>query len=353
MAAWLLLVLGAWAAGARVAAAERSLAQPYVWRSWTRLDGLPGSQVWAITQDHAGYIWLGTNEGLVRFDGVRFVSGRQLGFERVPNASVRALFVARDGSLWIGFGTGGIGRLKDRRLQMFAAEDGLPPGVVAGIVEDRRGLIWAASANGLYRLQSGHWSRVSLSTDVPTGVIDAVYADQQGRLWVGSRAGVFRSPSDAPTRFERVATMPAQSFAEDQAGHVWTVSDAGPILLTDGPPRAVSAAAAYAPGQRVVADREGQLWVATLGDGLLRVTPASNVVDQIRRPGTSSYDLVLSVFQDREGNIWAGTPRGLDRGSKGLIRSLPEPGDGITAPVQAVSAPQMGSIALATESAGR
>ena len=78
-------------AGLPAAAAEHSSTQPYVWRSWTRLDGLPGSQVWTITQDQSGYIWIGTNEGLVRFDGVRFVSGRQLGLERLPNASVRAL----------------------------------------------------------------------------------------------------------------------------------------------------------------------------------------------------------------------------------------------------------------------
>jgi ligand-binding sensor domain-containing protein len=164
MSAWLLMLLCVLMTSVGVAAAERTSTPPHVWRSWTRLDGLPGSQVWAITQDHAGYIWLGTNEGLVRFDGVRFVPGRQLGFDQLPNASVRALFVARDGSLWIGFGTGGIGHLTGRRLQTFTTRDGLPPGVVAGIVEDRRGLIWAAGANGLYRFQDGRWSRVSLAT---------------------------------------------------------------------------------------------------------------------------------------------------------------------------------------------
>src|SRR5688500_367398 len=160
MGTWLLMLLCVLMASVVAAAEERSSSTPYAWRSWTRLDGLPGSQVWAIAQDQTGYMWLGTNEGLVRFDGVRFVPGRQLGFDRLPNASVRALFVARDGSLWIGFGTGGIGRLKDRRLQTFTADDGLPPGVVAGIVEDQRGVIWSASANGLYRFQDGRWDRI-------------------------------------------------------------------------------------------------------------------------------------------------------------------------------------------------
>jgi ligand-binding sensor domain-containing protein/signal transduction histidine kinase len=347
--AWLLMFLSFFAADGDVAAEEPSSAPPYVWRSWTRLDGLRGSQVWAITQDHAGYIWLGTNEGLVRFDGVQFVSGRQLGFDGLPNASVRALSVARDGSLWIGFGTGAIGRLQGRRLQTFTTNDGLPPGVVAGVVEDRRGLIWAASADGLYRFQDGRWNRVTLAAGVATGAATAVYADRRGRLWVGTRAGVYRNTSEAHTLFERITTVAVQSFAEDGAGNVWSVGAAELTLLTANPPRAIVEATAYAPGRRIVADREGRLWIGTRGDGLLRMTRGRDViVDQVSRPGVSSHDLVLAVFQDREGNIWVGTPRGLDRGSKGLIRSLPEPGDGITAPVEAVSAAADGSVWVGT-----
>ena len=335
--------------GGVVTAEERSSAQPYVWRSWTRLDGLPGSQVWAITQDQSGYIWIGTNEGLIRFDGVRFVSGRQLGLERLPNASVRALFVARDGSVWIGFGTGGIGRLKERRLQTFTMGDGLPPGVVAGLVEDRHGSIWAASANGLYRLKDGRWGRIDLESGAPARAVNAVYADRNGRLWVGTRAGAYRNAIDAPTRFERVTAVPALSLAGDDAGNVWSVGEASLMLLSARSPRTVVEAAAYAPGRRMVADRQGRLWIGTLGDGLLRVSPGAGApVEEFSRPGVSSYDDVLAVFEDREGNIWVGTPRGLDRGSRGLIRSLPERGDGITAPVQAVAAATDGSVWVGT-----
>ena len=199
MGAWFLVLLCVLMTGVEAAAEERSSTPPYVWRSWTRLDGLPGSQVWAITQDQAGYIWLGTNEGLVRFDGVRFVSGQQLGFAQLPDRSVRALLVARDGSLWVGFGTGGIGRIQGPALRNFTTDDGLPPGAFFGIVEDRRGVVWAGSANGLYRFHDGRWDRVSLAAGLTTQAVDAVHADRQGRLWVGTRAGVYRSTSDAPT----------------------------------------------------------------------------------------------------------------------------------------------------------
>ena len=345
----LLMLVCLLTAGLPAAAGEHSSTQPYVWRSWTRLDDLPGSQVWTITQDQSGYIWIGTNEGLVRFDGVRFVSGRQLGLERLPNASVRTLSVGRDGSVWIGFGTGSIGRLKNSRLQTFTTDDGLPPGVVAGIAEDARGTIWSATANGLYRFQGPRWERVSLQSGVPAGAAYAVYADRGGRLWVGTRAGVFRSANEAPHRFERVATGELQSFAEDDAGQVWGVGTAGLTLLSANPPHAIVSATAYASGQHLVADRQGRLWIGTRGDGLVRVSRGNGVaLDQVARPGVSSNDVVLAVFEDREGNIWVGTPRGLDRGSRGLIDSQPGPGGGITAPVQAVAAASDGSVWVGT-----
>ena len=345
----LLILLCAVATGGVAAAEERPSTQPYVWRSWTRLDGLPGSQVWTITQDQSGYIWIGTNEGLVRFDGVRFVSGRQLGLERLPNASVRALFVARDGSLWIGFGTGGIGRLKDGRLQTYTMDDGLPPGVVSGVVEDRHGSMWAASANGLYQLSAGRWRRVNLEAGVPARAINTVHVDGKGRLWVGTRAGAYRSASDTPTLFERITSVPALSITGDDSGNVWGVSDVALMRLTSRSPETVVQAGAYASGRRMMADRQGRLWIGTLGDGLLRIRPGAGAgVEEFSRPGVSNYDDVLAVFEDREGNIWVGTPRGLDRGSRGLIRSLPGQGDGITAPVQAVAAAADGSVWVGT-----
>ena len=98
-----------------------------------------------------------------------------------------------------------------------------------------------------------------------------------------------------------------------------------------------------------MADRQGRLWIGTRGDGLVRVSRGNGVaLDQFARPGVSSYDVVLAVFEDREGNIWVGTPRGLDRGSRGLIDSQPGPGDGITAPVQAVAAASDGSVWVGT-----
>ena len=151
-AAWLLGLLCLLLSVAVAAEEPSDTAQlPYTWRSWTRLDGLPGSQVWVITQDHVGYIWLGTNQGLVRFDGVRFVSGPQFGFARLPNAAFVAS-VSRDGSLWV---------LQHRRerirgatIQHFTARRPAG-GRFSPMAEDHHGVIWGGSANGLYRFRTG------------------------------------------------------------------------------------------------------------------------------------------------------------------------------------------------------
>ena len=83
---------------------------------------------------------------------------------------------------------------------------------------------------------------------------------------------------------------------------MWSVGDAALTLLSASPPTPSSHAAAYAPGRRLVADRQGRLWIGTLGDGLLRVSRGQRRHrGPVRRPGVSSYDVVLAVFEDREG----------------------------------------------------
>src|SRR5699024_2927677 len=116
---------------------------------WTEKEGLPAGRVRALAQSDDGYLWLGLETGLVRFDGLRFA---RWDTSRLPDGSVWSLLSARDHSLWIGFsGTTPIVRLHNGRVTQFGAAEGLPNTLAASFYEDRGGVLWAGTLSGLFR----------------------------------------------------------------------------------------------------------------------------------------------------------------------------------------------------------
>src|SRR5689334_7489009 len=108
--------------------------------AWGSTEGLSSGTVYAIAQDPAGYLWLGTDTGLVRFDGVRFLRWTTFGNTQLPRASIRTLWFATDGSMWLGFGSlQGVSRLQSGQVRNFSAPDGIPPADITAIVEDVSG----------------------------------------------------------------------------------------------------------------------------------------------------------------------------------------------------------------------
>src|SRR4051812_33292174 len=144
-----LLIPFALAAPVRALDPPKSITQ-FTHTAWSAKDGIPGP-VRAIAQTRDGYLWLGTEAGLYRFDGLRFTPyepGRAL-----PPA-VLSLLAARDGSLWMGFGSGGIARLRDGQLTHFPPGEGFPAGGIKSIAEDAAGSIWAAGPYGFVAFQN-------------------------------------------------------------------------------------------------------------------------------------------------------------------------------------------------------
>jgi ligand-binding sensor domain-containing protein len=153
--------------------------------SWTAKDGIPGP-VRAIAQTPDGYLWLGTEVGLYRFDGLRFVAWEPSFGERIPNSSVWSLYTARDGSLWIGFSSAGIGQLHNGHLTTYSQADDVPPGGILSIVEDASGAIWAGGPYGLSKLENGKWRRVGAEAGYPAPGAQTMLVDHSGKLWVAT-----------------------------------------------------------------------------------------------------------------------------------------------------------------------
>src|SRR5262245_17255333 len=137
--------------GAPPLAADTSLPN-YVLSAWATEKGLPPGDVFAISQDVDGYLWLGTPNGLIRFDGSHFTPWTTLSPDRaLPAGPVHAIVGSPDGSLWVGIGGGGgVVRIVRGEVYQHAVADGAPGGVTA-MIQDRQGAIWVANRNGLYR----------------------------------------------------------------------------------------------------------------------------------------------------------------------------------------------------------
>src|SRR5580700_3937467 len=133
---------------------SRSLTQ-YLQRIWQTRQGLPQSTIFAIHQSRDGYLWLGTGDGLVRFDGVRFTSPDDLDGLALPKMSVRELTEDSRGGLWIATSDAGLLRIDNGTVARFSRRDGLPSHDVACVFQGQHDDLWACAENGLARIRGG------------------------------------------------------------------------------------------------------------------------------------------------------------------------------------------------------
>ena len=123
----------------------------YIHDTWQTDQGLPQNSVVAIVQTRDGYLWLATQEGLVRFDGIRFTVFDKRSNPEITENNIQALLEDHAGNLWFGTEGGGLGRFKDGSVSMFTSKDGLADGIVDAIFEDRKGTLWVGTLGGLSR----------------------------------------------------------------------------------------------------------------------------------------------------------------------------------------------------------
>jgi signal transduction histidine kinase/ligand-binding sensor domain-containing protein len=311
--------------GAPVAASTADgILSGYSLTSWHDGAGRPLGSVYGIAQTDDGYLWLGADAGLLRFDGWRFVLWDSLSSTPI-RGSVKTLSVARRGGLWVGSANpASVGRLHNGRLESFdEGLDGLEE--VTALVEDGRGALWAIIDWDLYEWDGTTWHKVGLPWKSRTGQVRHVFVDGRGTLWVGTRWGVFEQISGT-TRFRLVSNEHVWGIDEDRTGRIWTTDVAAGFRrlgASRSPSHSLEAA-----GYRLLHDRLGALWVGTFGDGLWRVRTegqSASIERAALRTGLSS-DSVLSIMEDRDGSVWVGTTVGLHRLTRRALTPLEDVG---------------------------
>ena len=286
-------------------------------RRWLPADGGP-SQVGAIAEGADGYLWLGTNDSLVRFDGLRF--RRQSPAARGAPSIVSALLAQGD-SLWVGLRSGGVALARTGRALERESGPGAPAGTVFGLAQGHDGTLWTAAEDGLARRAHGAWRRIGAGEGVDGGA-RAVFVDRDGTVWAaGERRLVYLRPGAQRFVDTGVQVAEAGQIAQAPDGAIWlSERRAGRIHRVVLTGRALSSGTARldAPATSLVFDGAGGLWLGTSGRGLLHVARPDGLAALAgasrftARQGLSS-DFVWRLHLDRAGNVWVGTNAGLDR----------------------------------------
>jgi len=290
---------------------HKSLTQ-YSHRVWTQQDGLPQDTIRTVAQTSDGYLWIGTDEGLARFDGYEFATFDKARGD-LPSNSITALAAAADGSLWIGTPSGLV-IYKDRRFRTYTTKDGLADNFILNLTMDHTGVLWAVDGTSLSRLQNGKFTNFAPGPQLPVTSARAVMEDRHHDLWVAGFSSVGRLADGKFTPVVNEAALGGHfitAMAEDQQDNLWIGGNSGIIVLTregtvlhhygvsDGMPN---------PYVRALwCDRNGVIWVGT-NEGLARFDGTRFMSRPQETPAQ-----VRCLFEDREGDLWVGASTGLTR----------------------------------------
>ncbi len=372
-------------------------------QSWVMENGLPQNTVQALVQTRDGFIWLGTEVGLVRFDGNGFQVFDKNSTPALPDNDVRCLLETRGGALWIGT-SDGLARWKDGVMTAFTTKDGLPGnGILALNGEDEGGALWLWTDQGLAQ-QTGErfvkarnvdaWPHTAIPSGEPPGQVEfqeglpndvfvmgtrsvltfykgpgklrvgaqltvgkeipgsrvqTTFADREGSLWIGTNGGLARWVAGTLQRLpvtDPLASASVLALMEDREGNLWVgTENAGLHILRDQRFRTMGAREGLSSDNTttVVEDNTGTLWVGTNGSGLNAIRPESDAameahpshknksVARVGHPdslgGVKAYsvrdgllsDVILSLAAAPNGDLWVGTPDGLNRIRRGRI----------------------------------
>ncbi|PWT90447.1 MAG: hypothetical protein C5B54_07150 [Acidobacteria bacterium] len=303
---------------------NRAITQ-YVHDVWQVDNGLPQNSIAAVIQTSDGYLWIGTQGGLVRFDGVQFTVFDRGNTPGLALDDISTLCEDHSGTLWIGTYGSGVSLYRNGHFTTLSSKDGLIDDNIYAMHVDHEGAMWfGGQDNGLSRYANGKFQNFTKRDGLSDNQIRALYEDQKGNLWIGTKQGginVFANHHfKAITIQQGLSTNHIRAFAEDRNGGIWIGTGGEGLDFYHDDAIQHFSVEKGGDGDYVRSlweDRAGNLWVGSSG-GLYRLSKGSIASYKIAN-GLSDND-VRCFFEDREGNLWIGTfAGGLNRFKNGKV----------------------------------
>jgi diguanylate cyclase (GGDEF)-like protein len=291
------------------------LPSQYLLDRYSRDSGLPSDRVWVSRQGPRGYLWIGTQGGLARFDGADFKIFSQQTDPAFKASDIRTLKWTPAGDLWIGTYGGGAMRMRDGRFETFTADDGLAGNIVYAIHRAVDGTLWFATDDGISQYDGSAFRSWGVQDGLVAKRILKIVEDSTGGLWFSSiTGGVSFFDGDG---FKTIGT--AQGLDSPQvhllhhderlgvivgtrSGHLYSVSAEAPATRL--------AFSRSNPIEESLRDRDGNQWLGSYGEGLWRIRP-DGTEEHLSFDGGSETQHVFDLHEDNRGNLWIATPRGL------------------------------------------
>jgi ligand-binding sensor domain-containing protein/signal transduction histidine kinase/ActR/RegA family two-component response regulator len=287
----------------------------YIRDTWTLEEGLPQMSVQTVVRSRQGYLWLGTQEGLVRFDGVQFKTFTTGNVPQLISNWICTLYQDREGNLWIGTEGGSLTCMKNGKFTTYTGKDGLNNDMVRAIVEDHEGRLWIGTEEGLNVLEEGKLIPMGQEHGLNKEKVICLLEDRAGVLWIGTAGGgLYRLHNETFSHFttrDGLGDDRINTLCQDRDGNLWIGTDRGGLNRLKNGQFTLYTTTAGLSHNRIycmVEDRNGALWIGTYGGGLNRLYQGTFTV-YTSREGLSD-DFVLSLCEDAEGSLWIGTGGG-------------------------------------------
>ncbi|NIM18101.1 MAG: response regulator [Candidatus Aminicenantes bacterium] len=289
----------------------------YSVKVWNMESGLPGNSVIAVRQTQDGYLWIGTQNGLVRFDGVNFELFNRGKVPQLKSNVIRALYEDQNNTLWIGTDSGGLTRFKKGEFTTYSITQHPELNKISAIDEDQWGNLWIGSlTEGLTCLSRGKFTPYTTEHGLPHDKVRFIYKDGNRDLWAAAEAVVVKVVK--PGVFKVYAPENVLSHSKtaclfkEETGELWIgTGSSGLFRLKDGKvtPFGSKEGILFPAITYLYKDGMNNLWIGTDGRGLTRMS--NGKMSTFSGYGGLSEGSIYSIYEDREGSLWVGT---LDHG---------------------------------------